>query len=278
MLIKSYAKINLSLRVLKKLKSGLHDIETNFFVINLFDEIKLKRIRGIKDKIKFKGKFHQFINKNNNSITNTLVTLRKMGLCKARYEIIVEKNIPVFAGLGGGTSNAVFLTKNLFTKKMDENLIQKLENKIGSDFRIFLFKQGFLKNLKRIQRYKKKFKLYLLIIFPNIQCSTKFIYSKIKKMSKPGGVNYSSISKTADLIKALKKDKNDLQKIVEKKYRSIEKIISFLDDQKDCYFSRMTGSGSACFGLFKTEKTAKVTQKKIKKMFPNYWTAVSRTI
>ena len=101
-----------------------------------------------------------------------------MGLCKARYEIIVEKNIPVFAGLGGGTSNAVFLTKNLFTKKMDENLIQKLENKIGSDFRIFLFKQGFLKNLKRIQRYKKKFKLYLLIIFPNIQCSTKFIYSK----------------------------------------------------------------------------------------------------
>ena len=40
-----------------------------------------------------------------------------MGLCKARYEIIVEKNIPVFAGLGGGTSNAVFLTKNLFTKK-----------------------------------------------------------------------------------------------------------------------------------------------------------------
>ena len=77
MLIKSYAKINLSLRVLKKLKSGLHDIETNFFVINLFDEIKLKRIRGIKDKIKFKGKFHQFINKNNNSITNTLVTLRK---------------------------------------------------------------------------------------------------------------------------------------------------------------------------------------------------------
>ena len=55
-------------------------------------------------------------------------------------------------------------------------------------------------------------------------------------MSKPGGVNYSSISKTADLIKALKKDKNDLQKIVEKKYRSIEKIISFLDDQKIAIF------------------------------------------
>ena len=117
MLIKSYAKINLSLRVLKKLKSGLHDIETNFFVINLFDEIKLKRIRGIKDKIKFKGKFHQFINKNNNSITNTLVTLRKMGLCKARYEIIVEKNIPVFAGLEEGQVMLSFLTKNLFTKK-----------------------------------------------------------------------------------------------------------------------------------------------------------------
>ena len=57
MLIKSYAKINLSLRVLKKLKSGLHDIETNFFVINLFDEIKLKRIRGIKIKLNLKVNF-----------------------------------------------------------------------------------------------------------------------------------------------------------------------------------------------------------------------------
>ena len=54
-------------------------------------------------------------------------------------------------------------------------------------------------------------------------------------MSKPGGVNYSSISKTADLIKALK-DKNDLQKIVEKKYRSIEKLFLSLMIKKIAIF------------------------------------------
>ena len=64
----------------------------------------------------------------------------------------------------------------------------------------------------------------------------------------------------------------------ERKYSPIKKIILFLEKQEGCYLSRMTGSGSACYGLFKTKKTAKVIQKKIKKMFPKYWTAISRTI
>ncbi len=55
MRIKSYSKINLTLRVLKKSKKGLHDIETNSTLINLFDEIVIKKSE--KDVIKFKGKF-----------------------------------------------------------------------------------------------------------------------------------------------------------------------------------------------------------------------------
>ena len=54
MIFKSYAKINLSLRILKKLRNGLHDIETNFFLIDLHDKIRLKRINNSKDNIKFK--------------------------------------------------------------------------------------------------------------------------------------------------------------------------------------------------------------------------------
>ena len=46
------------------------------------------------------------------------------------------------------------------------------------------------------------------------------------------------------------KEKNDLQPIVEKKYPIIKKIMQFLKNQKNCVFSRMTGSGSACFGVF----------------------------
>ena len=58
----------------------------------------------------------------------------------------------------------------------------------------------------------------------------------------------------------------------------IKKIISFLSFQKGCYLSRMTGSGSACYGMFKSQKLAKLGIKKIKKKFPKYWAAVTKTI
>ncbi len=279
MIFKSYAKINLSLRILKKLRNGLHDIETNFFLIDLHDKIRLKRINNSKDNIKFKGRFSKFIDNKKNSITKAIDILRNKQINKKkRYEIIIEKNIPVFSGLGGGTSNAVFLTKNLYNRKLDKKLIEKMEKVIGSDFRLFLYKQGYLKNLKNIKQYKRKFKLTFLIIYPNVKCSTKYIYSKVKKNSKPSSFNYMKITNFLKIKEAFKKDQNDLQRIAEKKYRPIKKIISFLEKQENCYLSRMTGSGSACYGLFKTKKTAKVIQKKIKKMFPKYWTAISRTI
>ncbi len=279
MIFKSYAKINLSLRILKKLRNGLHDIETNFFLIDLHDKIRLKKINNSKDNIKFKGRFTKFINKKKNSITKAIDIIRNNELNKKkRYEIIIEKNIPVFSGLGGGTSNAVFLTKNLCNRKLDKKLIEKMEKVIGSDFRLFLYKQGHLKNLKNIKQYKKNFKLTFLIIFPNVKCSTRYIYSKVKKKSKPSNFKYVKIVNLLKIKEAFKKDQNDLQKIAERKYRPIKKIILFLEKQEGCYLSRMTGSGSACYGLFKTKKTAKVIQKKIKKMFPKYWTVISRTI
>ena len=61
MRIKSFSKLNLTLRVLNKLKNGMHVIETNSALINVFDEIIIKK--DIKDKIIFKGKFNSKINK-----------------------------------------------------------------------------------------------------------------------------------------------------------------------------------------------------------------------
>ena len=65
MILKSFSKINLSLSVNKKLKNGLHDIQTYFCLINLFDQIKITKIKGRKDIIKFRGKFAKYVNNAN---------------------------------------------------------------------------------------------------------------------------------------------------------------------------------------------------------------------
>ena len=66
MILTSYSKINLSLRVNKKLKSGLHEIQSYFCLINLSDKIKIYKIKKKKDKIFFKGPFVKHIKKSNN--------------------------------------------------------------------------------------------------------------------------------------------------------------------------------------------------------------------
>ena len=84
--------------------------------------------------------------------------------------------------------------------------------------------------------------------------------------------------KIKKLINFIKKENNDLERTVFKLYPKIKKIIDFIKVQKGCCFSRITGSGSACIGIFSDMKTAILTQKLIKLKFPNYWSVVSKTI
>ena len=118
-LLKSYAKVNLFLKVGKKIKNKkLHNIQSIIFLINLSDQITIKKIKGFKDKFKFIGKFKKSVSKTNNSVSKSLLLLRKKKFLdnKTNYKITVKKNIPVFSGLGGGSSNAAAII-NFFLKK-----------------------------------------------------------------------------------------------------------------------------------------------------------------
>ena len=108
MVLKSYAKINLLLKINRKLANGLHDIQSIFCLVNLFDTIDIRRIKNkFKDEIYFKGPYSKHVKESNNSIKKILIIMRKRKLISDYYRINVIKKIPVFAGLGGGTSNAL---------------------------------------------------------------------------------------------------------------------------------------------------------------------------
>ena len=72
--------------------------------------------------VKFKGKFSKYIKKKNNSIVDALAILRERNLISDYYSVLVDKKIPVFSGMGGGTSNAACLIKYLTRNKINKNL------------------------------------------------------------------------------------------------------------------------------------------------------------
>ncbi len=279
-MIKSFCKINLSLKVLKKLKIGLHDIQSNTMLLNLHDTLKVKKFHGKKDIIIFKGNFKKMVNKSKNSVSDTIRILRKKNLIKKenKYKIIVNKKIPVFSGLGGGTSNAAFLIKHLTKNKIKSSKLKIFEKQIGSDFKLFFYKQLFQKNLKKIIKYKKNFNFNFVLVYPNIQCSTKTIYSKVKKYSDSSETDFSKIISKDKFVDSIRKETNDLQKIVTSEFFILKRLLNFISIQQGCYFSRMTGSGSVCFGIFKSKKSAILGFKRIKKKFPKYWCVIAKTI
>ena len=282
--IKSYCKINLSLRVLKKLNSGYHNIISLITFCDLHDVITISKIRNLKDKINFSGKFKKGINKKSNTISEVLNLLRNKKLLENQaFKINIKKNIPHGSGLGGGSSNAADLLNyfNLKMKlKLNKNKIKKLASQIGSDVPVNLERKNtFLTGKKdKILRFSQKFKLNLLIVYPNLICSTKKIYQKNKKISfSKRQPSFSAIS-NKKLINFLKSEHNDLEKTVIKIYPKVKKIIDYIKSQKGCYFSRITGSGSACIGIFSNMKNAIYAQKLIELKYPKYWCAVSKTI
>ena len=281
MFLKSFSKINLSLSVNKKVnykRIYLHNIQSYFCMINLHDKIKIKKINSQKDKINFHGKFAHQVNKKNNSVKSILKILRRNKLINNYYSISINKNIPAFAGLGGGTSNAFYIAKHFVKDKIDKNLSMALNQKIGSDSKLFFYKQGFLENLQKIHQFKTNYKLNFLLVYPNIRCSTKLVYSKVKKYSKKYKYNSKIKKNKKTFIKLLTNKNNDLQFIVEKRYPIIKKIIFEISKKKGCYYSRMTGSGSMCYGIFSSDKTAKAALNKVKSKYPKYWVSLAKTI
>ena len=277
MVLKSFSKINLSLNINSKLKNGLHDIQSYYCLINLFDKIKIRKIDKKKDKVVFFGPFVKHIKKSNNSITNLLKLLRKLELISGYYSVNVIKNIPVFRGLGGGTSNAASVLKFLLKGKVSKKILEKVEKLIGSDLRLFFHKQGFLQNLRTIKTIKKQ-KLFFLLSRPNIICSTKKIYSKVKKYSKKKKFNFQKMNNKKGFINYILEQNNELQSIVEEEYPSIKILLKDINTEKGCHFSRMSGSGSVCYGLFNNESNAKKALNKIKTKHPKFWFSIAKTV
>ena len=277
MVLKSFSKINLSLNINSKLKNGLHDIQSYYCLINLFDKIKIRKIDKKKDKVVFFGPFVKHIKKSNNSITNLLKLLRKLELISGYYSVNVIKNIPVYSGLGGGTSNAASVLKFLLKGKVSKKILEKVEKLIGSDLRLFFHKQGFLQNLRTIKTIKKQ-KLFFLLSRPNIICSTKKIYSKVKKYSKKKKFNFQKMNNKKGFINYILEQNNELQSIVEEEYPSIKILLKDINTEKGCHFSRMSGSGSVCYGLFNNESNAKKALNKIKTKHPKFWFSIAKTV
>ena len=276
--IKSYAKLNLALNITGK-TSSLHRIESIIAFVDLYDVISIKRSKSNKHNISFIGKFSKNISKKN-TVSKLLEILEKRKLLKNRkFQIKINKQIPNKAGLGGGSMNAANILRYFIKKKIikiKKKEIIKISKLIGSDVVLGLNStNSILTSKNEIKRFANYKKIYTLIVKPNFGCSTKYIYSKVKKFTRS---QFNLPKETMFKLEYLKSLNNNLEKIAFNKYPKLKKIKSFLLTMPNNIFVRMSGSGSSIVAYFQSKKACGNAYKLFKRKFNSHWCIASKTI
>ena len=253
---KSPCKINLFLDIKSKREDGYHFIESLFHTIDLFDIIKIEESKEFK--ISTSGKYKLNDNEEDNIVAKIFYHFKNQMELKKNYKISIEKNIPTGAGLGGGSSNAATMIKFFLEElniKPDNELIESF-SKFGADIPFFI--KGGLSWVSGIGEkiYSFNFTLpyKIILIYPNINVSTKLAYSKFTE----NDFNKSDIFYIKNLLE--KNDKinfNDLYShaynIFEKNVFNIEPKIKEYKEKAENEIKRkicMSGSGSSLFALY----------------------------
>ena len=276
--VKSFAKINLALNVTGKLKL-LHKIESIVSFITLHDLIFIKKIKGIDHQISFYGNFSKNIDSNNTIVKLFKILDDKKLLKDRKFQIRIKKNIPQKAGLGGGSMNASSVLNFLIKKrivKISQKQIQNISSLIGSDVILGAnHSSAILKSNNVIKKFSNCPKFYTLLVRPNFGCSTKEIYSKLKKITKS---KFTNPKKTMFNTEFLLRQENALESVAFSRYPKLKKIKSFLENLKNPLFVRMTGSGSVIIAYYQSKKDCELAKVQFKRKYKNYWCNTSKTI
>ena len=278
-MILSPAKINLSLKIKKQLKNGYHLLSSHVVFLDLFDKIFIQK--SSKDSLKVVGPFGNLLNfkNDNNIITKTINFCRNNELSNNKFNLTLEKNIPVSAGLGGGSANSASIIRYfLNTKKSDEvEKIIQFSKSLGADvpaciYSEPIFMEGVGEKISFID-VKKNLDIGIVLINPYIELSTKRVFNQwLPENKKIPEKKILKVDVLQDILK-ISDIGNDLEKTAIKIVPEIELILSSFTNSNNCLKSGMSGSGPTCYGIFANKKNALEFKDNVllSKKLKNFW-------
>lgn len=247
---KSYGKINLSLEVLNKRDDGFHNIDTIMQFVDVFDEIDIDTTNS--NTIEIICDEEGFPKDETNLIYKGWEALKVFYEGNPGIRVKVIKNMPISAGMGGGSSNCACVMEalnELWELNLNKEKLQEISKDIGSDVPYF-FEDRTLRATGRGFDFHDMIELVdipILIINNGCKVSTPYVYSRVEMAKK---------RKMDDLVKSLNRGEikkelffNDMTKVSAEVCPEIQNII---DDmyKLDAKVSLMSGSGSTVFGIF----------------------------
>ena len=259
------AKLNIRLKVTGRRADGYHELVSIMVPVGLFDHIELELIRLRRIMLSCQG-FSVPSNKENLVYRAASAFFSRTGAPQG-ISIKLTKNIPVSAGLGGGSSDAAFILKGLnemWSNPLTQQELVDLAVCLGADVPFFLLNRpciarGIGEILEPIEKWPK---FWYVIVMPALEVSTAWVYGNMKLKLTKGEYQY--------IVNWLRKGRCEISRILE---NDLETVTGFhfpiiacikkllLDEGAEG--ALMSGSGPSVFGIFKSKDKALIAKKNL---------------
>jgi len=276
MIVFPNAKINLGLHVINRREDGFHNLETTFLSVKLYDVLEVieKKNYNTNDEpidlyisgLPVEG------NSKDNLISKAYYLMKEESHQLPPVDVYLHKNIPMGAGLGGGSSDAAFML-TLLNKKFNlgcsTELLKSKAAMLGSDCAFFIdnktsyvFGKG-----HELEDFEIDVKgLTLLLICPPYHSSTALAYKNVSPRGLEANTQHLKDMFMLPHTEWKKHIKNDFEDSVFKSIPELNAIKKSLYDAGAIYAS-MSGSGSSIFGLFATSNLPNFPHQVLKQTF-----------
>ncbi|MAE43158.1 4-(cytidine 5'-diphospho)-2-C-methyl-D-erythritol kinase [Candidatus Woesearchaeota archaeon] len=272
--VNSYAKVNLYLKVGKRLKSGYHTIQSVMQLVKLHDFVSFEKLK--EDEIIVESNNRDLEGKNNLAYKAAEILKNEFNI-KEGIKINIEKNIPMAAGLGGGSSDAataLLILNKLWSIKTNQKKLIEIGAKIGSDVPFFIAGEtAVVEGMgDKIKPVKKPISINVVLVNPGIKVSTTWAYKQLDKLKAKDATkkNVNEVVRAIrkkDIKKIAENMHNDFDALIEKKH-SIVKEIKINFRKFDALNSMVVGSGPTVLGMYDSIYTAREAYFKLKDLYP----------
>lgn len=269
--LKSLAKINLGLDVLGRRENGYHDVRMVMQTIYLYDDVTLNKTE--ESGIQLKTNLTYLPTDEKNIAYKAAKMLIEEFNIKEGVEIILNKHIPVAAGMAGGSSNAAAVLvgmNRLFNLGLSQEELKERGVKLGADvpyciMRGTVLAEGIGEVLTPLAPMPK---CYVLVAKPGISVSTKTVYEKLDAKEIENHPDIDGVIAgldEGDLKKIAASMGNVLEHVTITDYPIIEDIKNVMKEE-GALNAMMSGSGPTVFGIFDDKQLARKAGQKIKEL------------
>jgi 4-diphosphocytidyl-2-C-methyl-D-erythritol kinase len=268
--VDSPAKINIGLKIIRNREDGYHDLQTIFYPLLLVDVLTFVK----SETTSLKTNSDEINQLNQNLIFDAKEILEKHTGKKLEVSIQLEKNIPMGAGLGGGSSNAATTLKTLnflYRLKCDFETLSKLALELGSDVPYFLNPVAAFATSRgeKIKQISLSLSNPILLVNPGIHISTKWAFEQIKNSNDTDKFNSLSDLDSITLEDIRQYAINDFEDVVFSAYPEIKKVKEELYSL-GANFALMTGTGSTLFAIFSNLQKANLAKENFEDRYFTY--------